>query len=445
MKSKITKRIVDAARGEDRDRFIWDTEVKGFGLKVTPSGGKVYVLQYRPGGRGAATRRITIGRHGSPWTPEKARSEAQRLLELVAAGEDPAPRPERPEAGTGEAESPAPATTEPVAPSAMLLEDVVADFLERHHRARGNRSVYDVERAFKRDVFPTWGKRPITEITRRDAVELIDGIAARAPVLANRTLAYVRKFFNWCVERDLLAISPCAGVRAPSRERPRDRVLSDGELAEIWRACDRLGWPFGPAVQLLILTAQRRDEVAWLRWSEIDLDGALWTLPRERAKNDRAHEVPLSKQAVALLRGLPRPTESDLVFTTTGETPVSGFSHAKDRLDDIVLKDRRKEAGRMGKPLHEVKPIPHWVLHDIRRTVTTGLARRGVPPHIADRILNHVQGAIRGVAAIYNRHGYLDERRAALQDWADHVDRLVGHQVEAAERDGGEARDRPAA
>ncbi|MCW2244758.1 integrase [Azospirillum fermentarium] len=250
------------------------------------------------------------------------------------------------------------------------------------------------------------------DVTRRDVNLLLDEVVdGGAPVVANRLLAAVRKMFNWAASKDYVAANPCAGIMPPSAEDSRDRVLGDDELRRVWEAASALGELFGPLVRLLILTGQRRDEVAGMRWSELDLDAGLWTIPKERAKNGKAHAVPLSVAAVAVLAVLPRlemddGTPSDFVFTTTGTTPVSGFSKAKERLDLL--------AGVEG-----------WRFHDIRRTVTTGLARMGIAPQVADRILNHVQGTIRGVAAVYNRHDYLDESRAALDAWAQRLDRIV--------------------
>jgi integrase len=385
--TKITKRMVDGAKADPaRDTFLWDGEIPGFGLKITKGGAKVYLLQYRMGGRGTPTRRYTIGRHGAPWTPEEARNEAVRLMGLVRDGIDPMEQKR--------------ARAAP--PKMTTVTDVIGEFLDRY--AAKNRSVNEVRRSLHHDVVSAWGDRPITEITRRDIIELLDGIADRAPVQANRVFSMLRKLFNWCVDRDILPASPCVRVKPPGQETDRDRVLSDDELKRVWRATDLLGWPFGPAVKLLILTAQRRDEVARMRWDEIDLEGALWTIPAEKSKNGRAHEVPLSPAALDILKSLPHMGE--LVFTTTGTTPIAGFSKAKTRLD-------------------ELSNVLDWRLHDLRRTATTGMAKMGIAPHIADRILNHIGGTIRGVAAVYNRHAYLDERRTALDAWARRVETIV--------------------
>jgi len=395
MAVKITKRTVDAAAPSERDLFLSDAEVKGFGLKVTPAGSKVYMLQYRMGGRYTSTRRYTIGKHGSPWTPDEARDEAKRLLRDVAAGRDP---------GAMKREA---LTAKP----AESFRTVALDFIERHHKAKGNRSTPAVQRIFERDLFPKWGERPIAEITRRDVMQILDEIATRAPVQANRTLTTVGKLFNWAIDRDIIQASPTVRIPKPGKETDRDRCLTDEEIRAIWIAAEAVGWPFGPCIKLLLLTAQRRNEVAQMRWSEINFDAGMWTLPRERTKNSKAHEVPLSPMAVAVLRSLPRPDGVDLVFTTNGRRPISGFSQIKKRIDAL---------SKVG-----LTDADEWVFHDFRRTVTTNLAKMGIPPQVADKVLNHVQGTIKGVAAVYNRHGYLDERRDALEAWANRLDQII--------------------
>ena len=184
-----------------------------------------------------------------------------------------------------------------------------------------------------------------------------------------------------------------------------------------------MSYPFGPFVHLLILTAQRRDEVAGMRWDELDLEAAMWTIPKERAKNVKAHQVPLPPMAVDFLREIPKLSEH--VFTTTGRTPISGYSKAKVHLDLHILKARAKAVEDAGGDPKKCEQMADWTFHDLRRTVATGMARMNVQPHVVEKILNHVQGTIRGVAAIYNRHGYLEESRAALEKWAQHV-RLIG-------------------
>jgi integrase len=277
-----------------------------------------------------------------------------------------------------------------------------------------------LKRDIERNLLPKWRNRSIASITRKDVLDLIDGIIARgAEIQANRTLARLRALFNWAIEKDRVAASPISCMKLPTQERARDRALSDEELRWLWQACDKVGWPFGPLVKLLVLTAQRRDEVGGMEWKEIDLAKRAWTIPRHRAKNDRVHEVQLSITAIEILQSLPRIGEG-LVFTTTGDTAVSGFSRSKRRLDSAMLKVKRAKFG-----VCEGDDIPAWTLHDLRRTAATGMARLNFPPHVVDKVLNHVSGAIRGVAAIYNRFEYLDERRAALEAWGQYVGNLV--------------------
>ena len=392
MQTKITKRAVDAASTPEKRLYVFDTDLKGFGLMVTPKGHKSYFVEYRAngGGRSQPKRRYTIGTHGSPWTPDKARTEAARLLGLVASGKDPAS--ER----SHDRHSPQ-----------STFSDIVEEFIEKYAKQQ-QRSWRETDRVFRRDVLPALGRKTLDEISKHDVVRLLDDTASRAPIMANRHLAYMRKLFNWCIERGYLEVSPCAGLKPPGVERSRDRVLDDTELAEVWHAATNLGWPWGPFVKLLILTAQRRNEVSAMKWEELDFEKRTWTLPQDRAKNRTGHIIPLTDGVTKILRELP--TTGEYVFSTTGRTSVSGFSKAKKRL--VALIDEERGEGN---------PVPDWTFHDLRRTATTGMARLRVPPHIADAVLNHKSGTIKGVAAVYYRHAYLDERREALEAWEAHV------------------------
>jgi integrase len=242
-------------------------------------------------------------------------------------------------------------------------------------------------------------------------------------VQANRTLARLKTLFKWVLDEELVSADPTARVRKVVKETARDRILTDDEIRLFWAGCDRLGWPFGPMYKLLLLTAQRRDEVGGAEWAEIDVERRMWTIPREKAKNDRAHEVHLSTLAAEIIEGLPR-TGNRFVLTTNGERPVSGYSKSKERLDGHMLDLLRAELAGAGKA-SDRPAIDDWILHDLRRTAATGMARLNIPPHVVDKILNHVSGTIRGVAAVYNRHAYLDERRAALEAWSRHVETLI--------------------
>lgn len=280
---------------------------------------------------------------------------------------------------------------------------------------------------FAHDVLPRWGDRPLSEIKKGEVLELLNDKASRrerarkgaaegATVQANRLLTRLRTFFSWCVANDLLMADPTAGVRKPAQERARDRVLSDDEIKAFWVATGSLDAPrrVGALFRMLLLTAQRVGEVSSMRWSEIDLDHQTWTIPSARTKNGKEHIVALSALAVEVLSAVAKAPGRDLLFSA-----ASGFGRVKRQLD-----------AAMGDHV-----VP-WVLHDLRRTATTIMARLGIAPHVADRVLNHTSGTISGVAAVYNRFEYLDERRNALEALGRFIGLLVqdgmpGHVAEA--------------
>jgi integrase len=268
------------------------------------------------------------------------------------------------------------------------------------------------------DVLKAFKGRKVQDVTKRDIVDLLNAVKRRdAPVMSNRVLAVLKKLFNWAAEEDIIEASPCAMVKPRAKETSRDRVLSDQELRLIWGAAHSDEGPFGQIVKLLVLTGQREGEVAALRWSELDLEGKTWTLPASRAKNAEVHLVPLSDSAVSILKSVHRIKSSDFVFFNDSGTFFSGFSRAKSRIDDVIAK------------ANEGKPLPGWTIHDIRRTVATGLAQLGIEPVVIEKLLNHRGGILRGVAAIYQRYGYGKEKRTALNAWASHVESVfIGKQ-----------------
>ena len=222
--------------------------------------------------------------------------------------------------------------------------------------------------------------------------------------MANRLLAVLRKLFNWCISRGIITASPCEGISTPSREKARDRILTDEELVSIINTAKQMGGASGSIIQMLILTAQRRNEVSEMIWNELDLVNNQWKIPSSRTKNEKPHTVHLSEQAATVISGIS--SIGSFVFTSNGKTPFSGFSKSKKRLD-------------------ELSGVTNWRLHDIRRTVTSGMAKLGIAPHIADKILNHQSGTISGVAAVYQRHEFLDERKTALNAWGNYVQSLL--------------------
>ena len=334
---------------------------------------------------------MTLGRYPTI-TLSEARRLANEALHAVAFGTDP---------GTEKARV-------QHVPDVQHIEPFVDHFVETYARPK-NRSADESARLLRREIVRVWGQRPIKEITRHDVIAILDAIMLSGKTTtANRSLAAVRKLFNWAVERGYLEQSPCAGIRAPGKLVSRDRVLTDDEVVAVWKSTFAMGYPYGPIIQLLMLTGQRREEVAAMAWSELSLDEALWSIGSERTKSDRAHVVPLSPLAVAIIAALPRISRRYVFPARGSEGPVSGFGKWKREIDGL-------------------NDVAGWRVHDIRRTVATGMARLGVAPHVVERILNHTSGTFGGVAGVYNRFGYLPEMRAALQRWATHVGSITGN------------------
>lgn len=386
----------------DRRVEVPDAALPGLYFVIQPSGAKSWAVRYRSDGR---TRKLTLGPYPT-LDLLTARGRAREALQAVAAGRDPGQEKQASARSRASGEDP------------DLFENLAEVFLKRHVKAKaGERWAAEAERIIRRELLPTWGKLRVQEISRRAVIEMMEGIVDRgSPVMANRVLAVARKFFAWCIGRTALEINPCIGVKPPSSEIKRDRVLSDHEVSLVWRAADNLGWPFGPLVHLLILTGQRREEVGGMRWSELAKDTSLWSIPGTRTKNKAVHDVPLSDPARMSLSGLPRIAgRPGYVFTSTGATAVSGYSKAKSKLDAEMLRLAQEDAGR-----NDVTIEP-WRFHDLRRTAATGMAKLGHPVHVVEAVLNHTSGTISGVAAVYNRYQYLAEKRAALEAWAARV------------------------
>lgn len=395
--ARITKQSVDRIVCGARETFLWDDELRGFGVRTTTKGAKSYVLQYRMGGREAPSRRYTIGKHGSPWTPQTARKEAERLWLMIKQGVDPV---------QAEHERRRQAID-------LGFESYVELFVDLYLKKRWKQWPLGAG-ILRREAVPVLKRKPLPAIQRSDLSLIWDRTQDR-PAIARLTHATLRKLFRWAVSRGDLDRSPLEGVEAPPPVAARDRVLSDEELVLLWRGCDELSYPFGSLFRLLLLTGQRREEVAALDWRELDRSAALWILPAARSKNGRPNLVPLSALAIAELDelgagdGWPK---SGFVFSTTGATPVSGFSKAKRRIDEVMA----HAAGGQLEP---------WRIHDLRRTLATGLQRLGVRFEVTEAVLNHVGGSRSGVAGVYQRHDWAEEKLAALSQWARHLQATI--------------------
>lgn len=415
MPKLLTVKFIQAVKTAKAREEVPDGLLLGLYLIVQQSGAKSWAVRYRAEGR---PRKLTLGSFPTI-DLATARDRARDALRAAAEGRDPA------------AEKKASRQTPkvPAGANEAAIETVIDQFIQRYVKPNNRPSTAsETERLLRKDVILAWRGRTVPSIAKADVLALLDAIVDRgAEIGANRTLAAMRRFFNWCVERGLIETSPCDRVKAPTGERSRDRVLSDAELREVWLAADTIGWPFGLMMQLLILTAQRRSEVAGMRRSELDFKAAVWTIPRERSKNDQAHDVPLSPPVVALLTDAPTVASTDgYVFTTTGESVVSGYSRAKSRLDEAIMMARRKAVTEAGEDAEKIAAFPPWTLHDLRRTAATGMSRLGVALPVVEKILNHSSGSFAGVVGVYQRHGYSEEKRYALDGWAHHVMTLVG-------------------
>jgi integrase len=317
----------------------------------------------------------------------QAREIALEALRDISAGVDPAER----QRAMREVEA---------RRRADSFEIVARDFIARH--VSKLRSGAEAEAVIRRELVSRWGEKPVTEISRRDVVELLRAIAdSGRAAAAHRLYNHITKFFTWAIAQDLYGVSasPCAAIRPKEIIGPkvvRQRVLSDGEIRALWQATAALSYPAAPFIRLLLFSGQRRNEIAGMRWTEVDLDKRLWIIPSERMKSDAPHIVPLSSTIVEILQDLPRWTGPFVFSTTSGERPISGFSKLKTKIDGLM------------------PDVAEWRFHDLRRTVRTRLSALRISDIVAELCIGHTQ---KGLHKIYNQHAYFDERREAFGAW----------------------------
>lgn len=380
---QLTPKTIEALPPAQGKRYeVRDVLLPGLYLRVSASGSKVFYLSKRIDHR---MRRIRVG----SWpilSLRDAREKAREILRLIELGEFDQKEPEE--------------------ERVLTLAEVIPQFIDLYAKPR-TRDWRGSEIVLQK--FSSLYDRPVDQIKRSDIVRVLDGlVAAGTPTRANRALSAIKKLMNWCIDRGTVETSPVAHLKMPTKEVARDRVLSTDELRLCWQMAEAEGFPFAPCIQLLVLTGQRRGEVSGMRWSELDFENAIWTIPAKRAKNGSAHMVPLAPLALQVIRLVPRYLDSDFVFTTTGRTAISGFGRLKGRLDAAFGPDAED-----------------WRVHDLRRTVATNMAMLKVQPQVIEAVLNHKSGLVSGVAAIYNRHSYLDEKREALEAWANRVAEII--------------------
>jgi integrase len=394
----MTAAMVEKIKPTERRIEQPDSMVKGLMLIVQPTGAKSWQVRYRAGG---LRRRMGLGSYPAVSLANARKSANAALLEVLQ-GNDP----------VGERE----------AKKTVQLSDrdkvgaLIEQFAKRHLSTL--KSGETAKRELNRHVVSVWGERDIHDIQKRDVIDLLDRIADSGRVVsANRVRAYLNKFLSWCVERDILDQSPAMGVKPVAKEKSRDRVLSDEEIRWLWEACQREGHPWGHLGKLLLLTGQRVGEVVGM--TDREVGGDLWHLAGERTKNGRAHNVPLSQATRMALDDVERiKGDAGLIMTTNGKTPLSGFHKGRNRLADRMIEVASEEMG-------QAVEIPHWTFHDLRRTAATGMARLGIPVRVTEAVLNHVSGSGGGIVAVYQRHDYAEEKRAALEAWARFVSDLV--------------------
>lgn len=381
-KMKLTVRSVQDTKPAAKDVLIWDTELSGFGLKVTPKGKRSFFLFYRTSDH--VQRKPRIGDFPE-LKPEQARSIAQGWLADVRKGLDPSGARKARRASRG--------------------DDTIADLFQDYKSYKdreGRRSLKEIERIFNHDILPVLGKRKADEVTSQEVTKMLDRISERSASVAWAARRQLSAFYKWAIPRlPAGASNPVTNASRPPAVKSRDRFLSDAELKLLWQALNKEPLHWQTALRMLILTGQRREEVLAADWSEFNLNEKTWTVPASHAKNGKEHIVPIAPSVIKLLEGLP--TRSGPLFNH-----VSATSKAAKRIRS------------------EMPGVPAWRWHDLRRTIATGMQRIGVRLEVTEAALNHISGSRSGIVGVYQRHDYLKEKRAALLKWANEVDRIVG-------------------
>lgn len=377
-----------------------DSTVPGLRVRIGKSGAKTFVLRRRVNGK---PRNVTLGRyHPIHFSLAAARRKAREIITDIEGGHDPLP-------ALAEAK-------------AAVADNSFANMWERYlaSEVRGKkRSASEIERIGKQQLIPVLGARRVESVTRGEVTKLVDAIMHRDPDKPTPRAALsahqqLSAFYSWCLKRmDALPANPCAGAGRPALGPPRERKLDFEEIKAFWAGTERLGWPYREGFQLLLITAQRRGEVFGMRWSELDLESALWTLPGERVKNGRTHQVPLSPPALAILQQAKakRQADCDFVFAARGKSDATAQGMAK--------------ALRRLRAMDELKGVPNFTLHDLRRTAATQMARLGRRIDHVEAVLNHVSGTRGGLVATYNQYDLLNEARAALNAWALELEQIL--------------------
>ena len=365
---------------EYEDHF--DASHPGLALRVRKTGLKVWTYFFRLKNGKVVQRRMSFGPFPSVGVAE-AHEAWRKARDMVQAGRDPTV-----------ADSKLPV---------MSFEGVFEEWIKRDQIDKGNKSAKSIRDRFRNHILPAWQGRLISDIDRRAALDVIDAIADTGKVImARRVFGHLHRLFVWAVGRGIIEVNPLQHAEKPGSETSRERVLSDAELVKVWNAADELSPSFRDAFRLLVLTGARKNEVSGLRWDEL-ADGVI-TLEGERTKNGQPHVIPLSSTARAIVTG--REHKNGYTFPGEYGGPITNWLTSKRKLD-------------------AVSGVDNWTIHDLRRTVATGLQKLGVQLVVTEAVLGHSGGSRGGIVKIYQRHDYAAEKAAALEAWAAHVMSLV--------------------
>ncbi|WEX07285.1 tyrosine-type recombinase/integrase [Chelativorans sp. AA-79] len=418
MRLKLTQKTLDKNRSHaassKKATYLWDTELAGFGAYVTATGDVSFLVQKWAGGRGGKAIRYVIGKTKNGMTLDEARTLAKTHIGDIAKGANPIDIRRQARRETRDRLN------------GMKVSEALDLFIpdpDSDPRKNSLPSRYKTEaKSAMKQAFEAEGllKSAVTEIAKADIRKMLTRKSDR-PAAARNLFAALRPFFRYCVEQEIITVSPMAEMSSPSPVSSRDRLLSSDEIKAFWKATGELSDTWRRFYRLLLLTGQRREEVAGIRWEEIDLDQKTWTIPAERAKNGKAHVVHLSDEAMSELPKAPEGKGTGYVLPgARGESHISGYSKMKRALDDEMKK-------------HLADNFSPWRIHDLRRTMASGLAEMGFPTDVADRLLNHVSGSRSGIKGVYQRYEFLKERKEAIEAWAERVREIVSDKVENPE------------
>jgi integrase len=403
---KITKEAIEKLRREMQaanpkpklPRYLFDN---GMVYKLTPALRGSWYFQYRMAGRKSPSW-IQIDRFGVLAIPEVERRITQLKAEIADGGD---PAKER-------------------AKGKLRTIGALIDGFEAARKGKGRRSADAMAKTLRRHLSQHLS-RPAVTFTKDDVAAVLSSLMDSGYAQsANKMRRLMHAMFRWGAGQSWVRVNPVATVEAPAPEISRDRILSDSELVEVWNASAKLLPAWTAAVRLLILTAQRRNEVGGMLADELHMPSSLWTIQAARAKNGNADLTQLTQRALAVLSVVPKFEKCSYVLSNDGVSPVGGWSKLKTALDKAILDARKAAAGAAGEDPEQVQPMPHWTLHDLRRTAATGMARLGVQPHVLDRVLHHSPKR-QGILATYNMFEYFPERLDALTKWSAKVDELV--------------------